>query len=127
MLHVLLNTALDDRGDACYLAYSQPSGVLFLVNNGGTDSSLSAPLILGSTATVQNRQCTVHGTGSSAQGSGNSLTLTLRVTFSANFNGSKVIYTAGHEQATGNIDWKSIGAVQVPEARRTLPRTDSLP
>ena len=126
MLNVLINTALYG-GNACYIAYSQPAGVLFLVNDGETDSGLSAALILGSTATVQNRQCTVHGTGSSAQGSGDSLTLTLRLTFSSTFTGSKVIYTAALDQATGNLGWKTLGAVQVPAAPLPLPRTDPLP
>ena len=126
ILNVLINSALDG-GNACYIAYSQPAGVLFLVNDGGTDTGLSAPLVLGSTATVRNRQCTVHGIGSSAEGSGNSLTLTLRFTFSATFTGSKVIYTAARDQATGNSGWKTLGAAQIPEASLTLPRTDPLP
>jgi hypothetical protein len=123
VLNVLINTALDG-GNACYIAYSQPAGVLFLVNDGGPDSGLSAPLTLGSSATVQNGQCTVHGIGSSAAGSGNSLTLTLRFTFAPTFTGSKVIYTAARDIATGNSGWKTLGASQIPEASPTLPRTE---
>jgi subtilisin family serine protease len=125
VLNVLINTALDG-GRACYIAYSQPAGVLFLVNDAGPDAGLSAPLTLGSSATVQNSQCTVHGAGSSAQGSGNTLTLTLRFTFSAAFTGSKVIYTAARDTATGNSGWQTLGASQIPEASPALPRTEPL-
>jgi subtilisin family serine protease len=125
VLNVLINTALNG-GNACYVAYSQPAGVLFLVNDGGPDAGLSAPLTLGSAATVQNSQCTVHGTGSSAQGSGNTLTLTLRLTFAPTFTGSKVIYTAARDTGTGNTGWKTLGASQIPEFSPALPRTDPL-
>jgi subtilisin family serine protease len=125
VLNVLINTALDG-GRACYIAYSQPAGVLFLVNDAGPAAGLSAPLTLGSSATVQNSQCTVHGAGSSALGSGNTLTLTLRFTFSSAFTGSKVIYTAARDTATGNSGWQTLGASQIPEASPALPRTEPL-
>src|SRR6266478_871062 len=35
VLNVLINNALDGR-QACYLAYSQPQNVLYLVNDAGT-------------------------------------------------------------------------------------------
>ena len=125
VLNVLINTALNG-GSACYIAYSQPAGVLFLVNDAGPDSGLSAPLTLGSAATVQNSQCTVHGTGSAVLASGNTVTLTLRLTFSAAFTGSKVIYTAARDTGAGNSGWKTLGSAQIPEASPTLPRTDPL-
>ncbi len=125
VLNVLINTALNG-GSACYIAYSQPAGVLFLVNDGGPDAGLSPPLTLGSTSTVQNSQCTVHGAGSAAQGAGNTFTLTLRLTFSPTFTGSKVIYTAARDTNTGNTGWKTLGSSQIPEATLTLPRTDPL-
>ncbi len=126
VLNVLINRALDG-GNACYIAYSQPAGILFLVKDGGPNEGLSDPLVLGSNATVSNSQCTIRGTGSSAVGSGNNLTLTLNISFSASFTGSRVIYTAARDNGSGNSGWKTIGASQIPEASPTFPRTGPMP
>ncbi len=125
ILNVLINRALDG-GNACYVAYSQPAGVLFLVNDAGPDSGLSEPLVLGSSAMVSNSQCTIRGTGSSAVGSGNVFNLTLNISFTSSFRGSKVIYTAARDNGAANSGWKTIGSSQIPEVSPALPRTDPL-
>jgi hypothetical protein len=80
VVNVLVNFWLDGR-QACYLAYSRPLGVLYLMNDAGT--GLSPGLVPGSADKASNSQCTVHGTGSSAGGSGDTLTLTLNIAFQA--------------------------------------------
>lgn len=125
VLNVLINRALDG-GNACYIAYSQPAGILFLVNDGGPDAGLSAPLVLGSAGTVSNSQCTIRGTGSSAVGSGNNFTLTLNLSFAPSFGGSKVIYTAARDNGAGNSGWKTLGHSQIPETAPAFPRTGAM-
>jgi hypothetical protein len=121
VLNVLINRALDG-GRACYIAYSQPAGILFLVNDAGPDAGLSEPLVLGSAGSVSNSQCQVNGTGSSAVGSGNVLTLTLNITFRAAFAGNQVVYLAARDAAgTGNSGWSTMGFHQVPGAAVTFP------
>jgi hypothetical protein len=68
-------------------------------NMGGTwgDRSITA----GSSSTLSNSQCTVVASGSSAQISGNTLTVNLEVKFSAKFAGRKQLYL-GSEDVNGN-------------------------
>jgi sugar lactone lactonase YvrE len=122
VVNALINSALVGSG-ACYIAYSQPLGVLYLVNDGGTDSGLSAPLILGGAGSVSNSQCTIQGGGSSATVSGNTLTLTLNVTFTPNFMGNKVVYLAGQSVTNASSGWRTAGVSIVPESLIAFPRS----
>ena len=125
VVNILVNTALDG-GNACYIAYSRPAGILFLVNDGGTASGLSAPLVLGTAASVNNSQCTVSGIGSSAVDSGNSMTLTLNVSYSNSFRGNRVIYLAAQSVANVTSGWQTMGTAIIPEAATTYPRSNAL-
>ena len=125
VVNALINRALDG-GQACYIAYSVPAGVLFLVNDAGVDSGLSAPLVLGSGGNVSNGQCQINGTGSSTVGSGNLLTLTLNIGFRAGFAGNQVIYLAARDQGAGNSGWATMGFHSVPGAPVTYPNAISM-
>jgi len=108
VVNVLINRFIDGR-QACYLAYSRPAGVLYLVGDAG--GGLSAPLTLGASGTVSNSQCTVNSAGSSAVGSGNTLTLTLNMTFTAGFAGNRAIYLAARDTGeVNNSDWQAMGS-----------------
>jgi len=111
VVNVLINNSLDGRA-ACYLAYSQSAGVLYLVGDNG--GSLSAGLTLGGAGSVSNSQCTVTAAGSSAVGSGNTLTLRLAITFTSGFAGDKAIYLATRDQQGGNSGWQALGTFSVP-------------
>jgi sugar lactone lactonase YvrE len=126
ILNVLINDALDG-GNACYIAYSHPLGVLYLVNDRGPDDGLSPALVLGGTGTVANRQCSVSAAGSSATGSGNVLTLTLRLGFSASFSGNKVVYLAARDRNNGNSGWRTMGVSKIPGSAISFPRAQSGP
>ena len=106
--NVLINNFLDGR-QACYLAYVRSSNVLYLVaDDGGT---LLPGMLLNNTGSVSNGQCTVTGAGSYASGSGNNLTLTLNVTFSASFIGNRVLYLAARDSTdANNSGWQSMGS-----------------
>jgi hypothetical protein len=111
IVNILMNSAIDAR-QACYLAYVAATNTLILVNDAGQAGGPfagSMPLSGGS-ATIQNGQCQVKAFGSSAQANGNSLTLTLNLTFFAGFGGNRIIYVAGRDQAYGNnTDWQAMG------------------
>jgi hypothetical protein len=111
VVNVLINDYLDGR-HACYLAYSRPLGVLYLVNDAG--NALLPELTLGSAGSVSNSQCTVYGTGSSAVGSGNTLTLTLNMRFSSSFVGERIIYMAARDVAERNPGWQAMGRWTAP-------------
>jgi hypothetical protein len=121
VVNVLINTALDG-GRACYLAYSRPAGVLYLVDDSGPEAGVSA-LTLGSDATVSNSQCTIHGAESSAVGSGNQLTLTLRIAFKPAFAGYRAVYVAARNMTGGNSGWAIHGGMAIPNLPTSYPRS----
>ena len=102
MVNILINSFLDGR-NACYLAYSRPYNVLYLVNDAG------AALLPG----LSNSQCAA--TAYSASGNGNTLTLTLTLTFTPAFTGNQVIYLAARDTADLNSSgWQAMGSWTVP-------------
>jgi len=119
VLNVLINTYLDGR-QACYLAYSRSANTLNIVGDNGDASKLTGAVMNG-TGTVGNSQCTVNLAGSSATGSGNTLTLVLNMTFASGFAGNKVIYAAARDLAARNSGWQVMGAYGVPGGTATFP------
>jgi hypothetical protein len=124
VVNALINTALDGN-NACYLAYSRPNRVLYLVNDGGPGSGLSAGLPLGATGSVSNSQCTVFSEGSSASESGQQLTLNVNIRFEPAFAGAKVVYLAARDATGGNSGWFTQGVWNVPGAPISYPRLAS--
>jgi hypothetical protein len=110
VVNVLINNSLDGR-QACYLAYSAPNNVLYLVPDNG--SGLLPGMLLNGGGSIANSQCSVSGAGSSASGSGNTLTLTLAITFTTSFAGNQVVYMAARD-AINNSGWQTSGIHAVP-------------
>jgi hypothetical protein len=125
VVNALINTALNGNS-ACYIAYSRPNQVLYLVNDGGPGTGLSAGLPLGATGSVSNTQCTVFSEGSSAVESGQQLTLNLNIHFKPAFAGAKVVYLAARDTGSANSGWFTQGVWTVPGAPVTYPRPASL-
>lgn len=120
VLNVLIQSALDGR-HACYLAFvpaSATSGTVLLLNDLGTTpySVLSLP----GAGTAQNSQCIINGTSSSVSASGNSLVLTLAITFDPSFAGNRVIYLAARSN-TLNSGWQPVGTASVPAGSQGPP------
>lgn len=112
VVNVLINNFLDGRF-GCYIAYSKPSNVLYLVNDAGT--ALLPGLVMNGSGATNNSYCSISGPGSSAVANGNTLTLTLVMSFtSANFAGDKVLYLAARDQTGGNSGWQTEGVWRVP-------------
>jgi len=113
VVNILINNFLDGRS-SCYLAYSRPLNVLYLVNDAGT--ALLPGLPLNGSGSVFNSQCMVAGAGSSTVGLGASLTLSLNMSFGAGFAGNKVIYLAARDLSGGNSGWQALGTRSMPGA-----------
>jgi uncharacterized repeat protein (TIGR01451 family) len=115
VLNVLINTAIDGR-HACYLAYV-PSGAnagsLFLVDDAGDSGGPFTGFVLPGSGAAQNSQCMVGGAGSSVTATGNTLTLTLPITFTAGFAGNQVFFLAARSN-TVSSNWQAVGSVTVP-------------
>jgi hypothetical protein len=111
---VLMNNFLNGH-HACYVAYSVPYETLYLVDDAGdAGGPFAGTMVLPGTGTISNSQCTVNGTGSSAVGSGNTLTLTLNMSFTGTFMGNRILYTAARNGGTANSGWQALGAWAVP-------------
>jgi len=111
IVNVLINSALDAR-QACYLAYSQPLGVLYLTNDQGVATGPGVPLNGIEGPGASNSQCFL--TGGSAAASGTTLTLTLNLGFFAPFAGAKVIYLAVQDQSGNTSGWQALETWNVP-------------
>src|SRR4029077_713280 len=114
VVDMLINNFLDGVG-ACYVAFvpsGASSGSVFLVDDAGDAGGPFSAMTLPGTGTVQNSQCSIAGTGSSVSGSGNTLTLTLVVTFKASFAGKKVFYLAA--QDTASSGWLALATWSGP-------------
>ena len=123
MVDILINSALDGR-NACYVAYSRTSNLLYLVGDDG--STLSTGYAPGTSQTLSNSQCSINFGSSSVSGSGNVLTLAVATTFSSSFNGNKVIYVAGRDAASSNSGWQPLGTWAVPTIASSSPAVVSL-
>ena len=92
--------------NACYIYYARASNYLYLNNNAAT--SWLGPITMGTSATLQNSQCTVNAAGSSASGSGNNLTLNVSLTFQSSFTGAKQVWIEVYD-GTLDTGWGQIG------------------
>ncbi len=126
VINLLINSSLDGR-QGCYVAYSVPQRVLYLVNDAGPAAGLSAPLALGAgnTGFVQNSQCRINAGFSSALTSGNSITLSLNMQFVGGFTGGKVLYAAARTTDELNTGWRTVGVFDIPGGAVTFPNSST--
>jgi len=109
----LINTAIDGRA-ACYVAYYRPGNQLYLYPDNG-DGTQAAKIVLTGNNTLSNSQCSVSAQGASAQTSGNTLTVTLPISFTAAFAGFKDVWLAGQTMGGAQTSpWQALGALAVP-------------
>jgi hypothetical protein len=116
VVNILINGQLDGR-HACYLAYSQPLNVLYLVADDG-----NSPLpgsVLNSSGSISNSQCTVSWGNAPVSANGLALDLTLTIAMSPGFIGNKLIYLAARDLAGDNSGWQVQGFWQRPLAPST--------
>ncbi len=100
--------------NACYVIYNRPAAAFYLINDAGTVAL--GPVAPGSSGTVENSQCLLSGTGSSAAGSGNILTLNISLTFKVSFTGPKTIFVDAIDAAGHTSDMQPRGAWTVNSA-----------
>jgi len=117
VVNVLINNFLDGR-QACYVAYSVPNNVVYLVSDSG--AGLLTGLALNGSGATSNSQCTVSGAGSSASGSGSTLVLTLSLSFNPGFAGNKAVYMAARD-VVNNSGWQTMGVLGVPPLPAAFP------
>jgi hypothetical protein len=102
---ILINNGFA-ASNSCYVDYQPGTNSLYLMNDGAT--ALMGPITPGSGATLQNSQCTVNGSGSSASIVGTVLTLNVSLTFNPAFGGNKTVFIFAYT-ATANTGFQTGG------------------
>lgn len=108
----LINTAIDGRG-ACYFAYYRPGNLLYLYPDNG-DGTQAPSIFVGAANTISNSQCMIASQGAALQITGDTLTLTLPITFKPGFAGFKGVWLAAQTLSGATSAWQALGAELVP-------------
>ena len=98
--------------NACYLRYERAANRLWLANEAG--SQFTGPATPGVSATLSNSQCSFNAASATVVGTGTTLTLTLPVTFTAAFGGSKNVYEWASTGGGQNSGYQAVGTWTVP-------------
>jgi hypothetical protein len=124
-VNLLINTAVDGR-NACWLNYSPIAGtgggVLSLASDDASDWSASMPISDTNNfpAIIQNTQCFTGGAGPvTVSASGNTITLSIALTLTPGFRGTKDIYARASNIQGGDSGYRQQG--QITLAGGTAP------
>jgi hypothetical protein len=109
-VHALFNTAVNGT-NACWLYYDRVGKVLWLASN---DASTWSSVAVGGMGTIENSQCQILGSGLTATGSGNNLTLSVPILFATSFSGAKNIYLNATDESGTTSSSVSLGTWAVP-------------
>jgi hypothetical protein len=108
-LVVINQTLAADK--SCYVYYDRGQHAIWLANDAG--NAWYGPVVLGTTAALQNGQCRIDAGSSSDAGTGEMLTLGLQTNFPAGA-GLKNIYVYVQDAAGLGTDWKHLGTWIAP-------------
>lgn len=100
--------------------------MLYLVGDSGY-GLLPGLTLNGSPGVVGNTQCSVDAVGSSATGTGNTMTLTLNLTFKSAFGGTKLVYAAARNTGSNNSGWQLMAMQGVPPLPASFPAVSMFP
>jgi Bacterial Ig-like domain (group 3)/FG-GAP-like repeat len=108
--------AVQNSANACYIYYQPQGNHLYLANNAGS-AWITPALTPGAAGTASNSQCTLNAGASSVGLAGNTLTLTLSLSFSNTFVGLKNLYIYAAGLSGQNSGWVKEGTwVSTPNA-----------
>ncbi len=118
----IINNALVTTA-ACYVSYRPGSNLIYLATDAG--NAWLSPVTIGTTGSLQNSQCTVDASKSSASGSGNTLTVNLAITFQSTFTGARNVYMEVYDNS-GDSGWLQRGTWTVPSGSAGAPAAVSV-
>ena len=84
------------------------------IDAGDAGGPFAGAVAIPGSGTVANSQCSINAALSSVSGSGNTLTLTLHITFTGNFAGDRIVYAAARDNAGNNTGWQAMATITVP-------------
>lgn len=123
-IQVLFNATLTPV-NACFLHFDQSANAVWLSNDAGGPGT--GPLVLGESGTLHNKQCTVHGSESSAKGAGADLVLNLAMSFDGSFAGDRHVYMAASDRSGVAAGWAQRGTWSVSLAPAAKKQRHGLP
>ena len=113
VVYVSVNNTLSTMAQACFVAVYPGNSTATLVNDAATGWTGSSAL--GATGTAQsNSQCTVNAAAGAVVMNGGLLTITLPLTFTSAFAGTKNLYVDAVDRAGQDTGWQTMGTWSVP-------------
>lgn len=113
-MNLLVNSSLSGSS-ACWLYFDKLAGLLWLASD---DASSWTSRAIGSSASLQNSQCTVPAAGFSINysggASGTDVVVTLPVIFSSTFSGAKTVFARAVNRAGLDSGYQAAGNWSVP-------------
>ncbi len=114
--------------NSCYGYYVVASNQVILYNNAAT-GAVPGHITPGTAGTLANSQCSIDGAGTSVQPSGNTIAITLPITFSTTFPGTKtirgVVYDNENQSSATNLGTWNTGVEQAPTIVSLSPNSGS--
>ncbi len=109
--YAFFSASLATSINSCMLHYDVAANQINLLNDGGTAWTPATP---GAATTLQNSQCSLNVTSTAVTINGNTLTLTLAMTFTPAYAGSKKIYQWDNDVLGASSGWQNVGTWNVP-------------
>ncbi len=113
-------------GNSCRVEYLPATNQLYLYPDVGASGTLLGPMTPGATGTLSNSQCTLNVGGTTAGGSGNTVTLNAAITFQPTFAGIKNIYGYDEDLADRNSGWVTLGHWNTAAVQAVAPTANSV-
>lgn len=110
-LHLLANESLS-YPNSCYVVYNQQTNQLKLLND--TTTVFLGPVTPGVSGTLENSSCLLSAGYSAATKSGDSLTLSVYLSFKDTAAGGNNLWTLVSDQSNAFLGWQSQGSFTVP-------------
>jgi hypothetical protein len=105
----LVRSEKQTTATGCYMSYTKSGNQLGLILDGDKAWDTST---LGSSKKLENSECAIESSSSSAHGSGNEFTIHLALRFKS--AGRKVVQTTVADQSNQTTGWQSVGFWDVP-------------
>ncbi|HZS57271.1 MAG TPA: fibronectin type III domain-containing protein [Bryobacteraceae bacterium] len=109
--HFFFNNSFTGSG-SCYLFYDQPSNTLSITNDQGNAVNQSATP--GSSGVLSNSQCSVPVSNASVAVLGNTVAISVTITFNSSFAGTQNVYANRVNTSYVEGAWQQIGTWTVP-------------
>ncbi|HZU29401.1 MAG TPA: hypothetical protein VFA04_28010 [Bryobacteraceae bacterium] len=120
----VLFSATRSAANACEISWVASTGRLYLAADNA--QSWLSYLVPGGSGQLQNSQCTLNAATSAATRSGNNLTITLDLSFTAAANGEKQIWAYVQDKAGELAGWTNVGNWTVSAGPEQSPSVGAL-